>query len=444
MDQEVEDSSLLQRVRNDFAEHVNARREWIWIAGRIVISNLFLVLILRSGISDAGWLSAVSSVAFIHAYSAASAIQLLRGQSTSAFAIGTVGDTVSLLGAWLALLLGDVALYSNDETYLIMFPIMITLPYRYGIYVGTNIAIMLVGWFTITQFSPLQDDAAALEEFPTRMLFLTSTLALSATFRHFLDQKAKTLIQEAVILRKLNEAKTSFVGTVSHEIRTPLTLMLAFVTRFSNNRENNLTEQQLEFLKVIERNGWHLSMLVDDLVDMSKIENGELAYNERDFSLNELIGETIATMSEIADKDGHRIAISQSEFAIVYGDRGRYRQVLINILSNAFKYSPPATEVSVSNSMTDNGLELRVRNAGGELTDDDAYRIFDLFHRVDNETTNARGGTGIGLYISRVIVNGHGGRIWVESDTDSTTLCLTIPTDRIVSLGEDESLEAAA
>lgn len=436
--------SVHRRIRDDFAEHADVRREWAWIVGRIALSNLFLVLILRSGISNDGWLSAVASVGFIHAYSAASAVQLLRGQTTSAFAMGTLGDTVSILGAWLALLLGDVDLYSKDETYLILFPIMISLPYRYGIYVGTNIAVLLIGWFSLTQFTFLRDDAASLEEFPTRLLFLISTLALAVTFRHFLDQKAKSLIQEAEILRKLNEAKTSFVGTVSHEIRTPLTSMLAFVSRFSKNRENNLTEEQMEFLKVIERDGWHLSMLVDDLVDMSKIERGELAYKEMEFLFDDLVGETIATMAELAHKHGHTVAYASETPVIVNGDRNRYRQILINLFSNAFKYSPAATEVSVITSLTANGLEIQMRNTGGGLSEDDRHRMFELFQRIENETTLLNAGTGIGLHISRVIAREHGGELWAESDAESTTLHMTIPQNRVVSIGGDESINRAA
>ncbi|MDA0232844.1 MAG: HAMP domain-containing sensor histidine kinase [Chloroflexi bacterium] len=431
--------SLSQKIREDFAEHANARNEWVWITGRVV-SSIFIALILRSEINDASWLSAVLTFIFINAYSAASAILLLRGQTVSAFALGAAGDVISLFGASLALLIGNTELFSAEETYLVLFPIMISLPYRYGVYVGTNIAFLLLTWFAVSQLLLVSDSVT----FPTRILFLLSTLALATVYRHFLDQKTKTLIREAEILRRLNETKSSFVSTVSHELKTPLTAMLAFVSRFSSNRENNLNERQKEMISVIERNGWHLSMLVNDLVDVSKVERGELTYKEADFSMNELIYETIDAMQDLADKKKHTVTMLGLHSVIVHGDHNRYRQVLINLLSNAFKYSPPATNVSVSTALTGNGMEMRVRNSGGGLSNDDRSRMFELFQRIDNEQTRLSVGTGIGLFISRVIVNGHGGEIWTESDSESTTICLTIPAERIVLSEAGNRLDSAA
>lgn len=436
--------SLSQKIREDFAEHANARNELVWITGRMVVSSIFIALILRSEINDASWLSAVLTFIFINAYSAASAILLLRGQTVSAFALGAAGDVISLFGASLALLIGNTELLSAEETYLVLFPIMISLPYRYGVYVGTNIAFLLLAWFAVSQLLLVSDSVTAIEEFPTRILFLLSTLALATVYRHFLVQKTKTLIREAEILRRLNETKSSFVSTASHELKTPLTSMLAFVSRFSSNRENNLNERQMEMINVIERNGWHLSMLVNDLVDVSKVERGELTYKEADFSMNELIYETIDAMQDLADKKKHTVTMLGLNSVIVHGDHNRYRQVLINLLSNAFKYSPPATNVSVSTALTGDGMEMRVRNSGGGLSDDDRSRMFELFQRIDNEQTRLSVGTGIGLFISRVIVNGHGGEIWTESDSESTTICLTIPAERIVLSEAGNRLDSAA
>ena len=433
-------TTVLGRVYLDFADRASLSTEWAWIGGRVLLTNALLAVVLSANISGSAWLSAVLIVGFIHAYTAVSAVLLLRRKIVAAFAIGTAGDVLGMMGTWLALVMGDAALLQWDETHLMLFPLLITLPYRYGIYVGTGIAAVLMGWYAFSGLTLVEAGAAA-EELPTRFLFLITTLALATTFRYFLDQKAKTLVRETEVLRRLNEAKTSFVGMVSHELRTPLTAILVFITGIARNREQNLTEGQIDRLKKVEQNSMHLSMLIDDLVDVSKMERGELDYADVEFDLLQLIQESVDTTAYLARKHRQSVEISGPRGVAVTGDKNRYRQVLNNLLSNAFKYSVGGTSVSVSATVTREGLEVRVRNSGGGLRDEDKTQMFELFHRVDNEATRAANGTGIGLHITRVIVERHGGTIRVDSDHDATTLIFTIPGDRVS--GADQLRDAA-
>jgi signal transduction histidine kinase/putative methionine-R-sulfoxide reductase with GAF domain len=238
-------------------------------------------------------------------------------------------------------------------------------------------------------------------------------------------------------LERVNEAKSQFLSTVSHELRTPLTSVMAFTDLIARDRQQMLNEKQRHQLEIVRRNARQLSALINDLLDLSKIESGRLELMRREFSVTDLLKEVADSFSPVLAAKNQRLElkIAQDEVFLM-GDRERIMLIVSNLVSNASKYSPERTSVRLSAGLRGDYVAISVRDEGIGISKADQVHLFTPFFRVDNSLTRAVSGTGLGLVIVRRLVEMHGGTVTVESEPGAGAE-FTVLLPRVMQRGDD-------
>ena len=219
-------------------------------------------------------------------------------------------------------------------------------------------------------------------------------------------------------LRELDHLKSAFLANMSHELRTPLNSILGFAEVLLLGLDGPLNEVMTSDVHLIEKNGKHLLSLINDVLDMAKIEAGKMNLTFEKFVLRELLEETLDITRSLAREKALTLSIepdSQDSMELS-ADRVRIRQVLINVVANAVKFTEKGgIGIRVVQFPEDRKIQIRVQDTGIGIPKDKLEHIFDSFSQVDTSTTRKAGGTGLGLPISRRLVEMHGGRLWAES-----------------------------
>jgi signal transduction histidine kinase len=209
--------------------------------------------------------------------------------------------------------------------------------------------------------------------------------------------------------------KSEFLANMSHELRTPLNAVIGFSQVLREEMFGDVNEKQAEYLDDILSSGNHLLSLINDVLDLSKVEAGQVELEIAPFSLREALERGVVMVRERATKDGVRVALATDpEVDVVDGDERRIRQVIFNLLSNAVKFTPAGGAVDVSSAQVDGEVRVSVADTGPGIAAEDHERIFDEFHQT-GAGIEQREGTGLGLALSKRLVELHGGRIWVDS-----------------------------
>jgi two-component system phosphate regulon sensor histidine kinase PhoR len=226
-------------------------------------------------------------------------------------------------------------------------------------------------------------------------------------------------------LRRLENIRKDFVANVSHELRTPLTSIKGYVEALLDGAKDD-PAASAKFLDIILKQSDRLNLIIEDLLELSKIESGRVLLKEEPVDLRPIIERALSTIKPIADKNGHRLVSSiDPRLPAVAGDEDRLMQVLTNLLDNAVKYTPPGGTIIVGARMVqdtgsvraaDRLVELTVADTGIGIPEQDRPRVFERFYRVDKARSRELGGTGLGLAIVKHIVEGHGGQVWVEAN----------------------------
>lgn len=253
---------------------------------------------------------------------------------------------------------------------------------------------------------------------------------------------AATAIANAILYDKVNEAnqaKSEFVSMVSHELKTPMTSMRGYTDLILSGMTGPLTDQQQNFLEIMSANIRRMSQQIQDLTDISRIETRQLHIELAPISFVSVVNETMQTVKGFCDDKEIDIHLElPEELPHIMADKGRMVQVLTNLLSNACKYSPPATEVTlrfmtrmVPQEESDELVPMIwccVKDSGYGISEEDLEKLFTKFFRSDDPNIRQAKGTGLGLSITKGIIELHGGEIWVESKLgEGTSFQFTIP-----------------
>jgi len=217
-------------------------------------------------------------------------------------------------------------------------------------------------------------------------------------------------------LRRLENIRKDFVANVSHELRTPLTSIKGYVEALLDGGKDD-PETAVSFLTIILKQSDRLNLILEDLLELSKIESGRASFKEEPLDLRSVIERTLSMIKPLADKKGHRL-VSRVDDSLppIAGDEGRLAQVLTNLLDNAVKYTPERGTITVTaRGLPDRTVEFAVADTGLGIPEQDLPRVFERFYRVDKARSRELGGTGLGLAIVKHIVEGHGGQVWVEA-----------------------------
>jgi signal transduction histidine kinase len=229
-------------------------------------------------------------------------------------------------------------------------------------------------------------------------------------------------------LEAASRHKSEFLANMSHELRTPLNAILGFSQVLREEMFGPVNEKQAEYLEDIFASGRHLLSLINDVLDLSKIEAGEVELSSAPFSMREALEQGLVVVRERAKTDGVRIEITADpEADAVEGDARRIQQVIFNLLSNAVKFTPPGGAVDVITSRVNGEVRVSVCDTGPGIAPEDHERLFDEFQQTQAGVSQ-REGTGLGLALAKRFVELHGGRIWVESELGKgSTFVFTLP-----------------
>ena len=229
------------------------------------------------------------------------------------------------------------------------------------------------------------------------------------------EERTRALEQKGRELAIANEHKTQFFANMSHELRTPLNGILGFSELLTDGLYGKLPDKAMEVLDRIQKDGKHLLGLINDVLDISKIEAGQLSLSLSDYSIQSIVDTVVASTEALAHTKGIEVRTAVPlDLPLGYGDERRLTQVLLNIVGNAIKFTDTGS-VEVRVDAAEGYFKIAVEDTGPGIPLADQQRVFDDFQQVDSGITRQKGGTGLGLSISRRLVQAHGGHIELHS-----------------------------
>jgi GAF domain-containing protein len=288
-----------------------------------------------------------------------------------------------------------------------------------------------VGVMAMTRATP--------QPFTTRQIQLVTTFADQAVIAIENVRLFDEIQDKSRQLEEASQHKSQFLANMSHELRTPLNAILGYTELMADGAYGEPSEKMLGILKRLEANGKHLLGLINDVLDLSKIEAGQLVLELSDYSVQDIAQTVRSTLEPLAadKKLAFKLELAP-ELPAGHGDGRRLTQVLINLVGNAIKFTD-AGEVVIKAAANNGSFHVSVRDTGPGISATDQAKLFQEFQQADNAITKKKGGTGLGLAISKRIIEMHGGKIWVESQVgQGSTFAFTLPV--IV----EQQVEAAA
>ncbi|MBT5414629.1 MAG: HAMP domain-containing histidine kinase [Rhodospirillaceae bacterium] len=285
-------------------------------------------------------------------------------------------------------------------------------------------------------------------------VYLLILLAVARSWNRTIARSIELQLSNADLIRRLeierdraqaaNRAKTDFLANMSHELRTPLNAILGFSEFMRREMLGPLgVPAYRDYVDDIHNSGSHLHALINDILDVAKAEAGVLQFDEGEFDIEEVVESAVRMMRTASEHAGIEVSatIPPNTVAIL-GDRRRVRQVLLNLLSNAIKFTEPGGRIAVRSAPVEAGLEVTVEDSGIGMSPEQIERAFEPFSQFSVDPTRTREGTGLGLGLSRRIMDQHGGSLDLESRPGKgTTARLVFPTNRL--LPPEDSLDAA-
>jgi signal transduction histidine kinase len=216
-------------------------------------------------------------------------------------------------------------------------------------------------------------------------------------------------------VERVNELKTEFLASMSHELRTPLNAIVGFSKLLQEESAGPLNPDQRDYLLHIGTASQHLLALINEILDLSKIEAGYLELRQESFDFCEALTEVLSTIRPLARSKSINIVTRAFPESPICADRLRFRQILYNLLSNAIKFTPEFGEVAIECSESETSTTVSCVDNGMGIPEEEQDAIFEKFHQVGSSSRGLKEGAGLGLAITRRLVERHGGTIWVES-----------------------------
>jgi signal transduction histidine kinase len=265
-------------------------------------------------------------------------------------------------------------------------------------------------------------------EFPQGIVELLDTFAVQSVVAIQNARLFREIEEKGRELEVASKHKSQFLANMSHELRTPLNAILGYTELILDSIYGDMPEKARTVLERVQANGKHLLGLINDVLDLSKIEAGQLTLSLGDYSLGEVVNGVVAAVEPLAA--GKKLAF-RAEVAPGLppgrGDERRLSQVLLNLVGNAIKFTDKG-EVKINASAANGSFTVAVRDTGPGIAASDQAKIFEEFQQADNSSTRQKGGTGLGLAIAKRIIEMHGGRLWVESSPGAgSTFAFTVP-----------------
>jgi signal transduction histidine kinase len=253
--------------------------------------------------------------------------------------------------------------------------------------------------------------------FPVEVVELLQTFATQSALAIQNARLFREIEDKSRQLEAASRHKSEFLANMSHELRTPLNAVIGFSEVLIQRMFGALNDKQDEYLKDIYASGQHLLSLINDILDLSKIEAGRMELTPAPFHLPTALENAVTLVRERAARHGIALHLDlDPRLGELVGDERKVKQVLLNLLSNAVKFTPEGGRISLKASRRDGTVEVSVTDTGIGIAPEDQAAIFEEFRQVGSDETRKQEGTGLGLTLAKKFVELHGGWIWVESD----------------------------
>jgi signal transduction histidine kinase len=308
---------------------------------------------------------------------------------------------------------------------------------------GLIASMIYIGIISAIFILPLQSPFFAVYPLNFKIRFSLSFFIVSIFSYHF--ENLRIIIYRQLISRNFeleaekrkaeaaSRTKTEFLANMSHELRTPLNHIIGFGELLQDQQAGSLNEKQTEYMDDILNSSGHLLSLINDILDLAKVEAGRLELEFQTCELDELIRKAFAIFSEPAEQKGISLNNKTATGGILLSvDTRRFTQILYNLLSNALKFTPAGGSITLSSETANGDLLLSLRDTGIGIEKENLQRVFQSFEQVESKSSRRFQGTGLGLALTRRLVELHRGKIWAESDGvgKGSCFCFTLPVAR--------------
>ena len=308
-------------------------------------------------------------------------------------------------------------------------------PFGAGVRLATTVAVPDLGWRVVSVAEPsvasLALESTLAQQRVVRSvlvaLLLAATYVLARSVRRTVRQR-RELVEANIRIAQANEAKSQFLANMSHELRTPLNAIIGFADVLGQRMFGELNARQAEYVTDIVSSGRHLLSLINDILDLSKVEAGRMTLEPAAFSLRTALTDGVTMVRENASR--HRIDLSLDVapgLDVITADERKVRQVVFNLLSNAVKFTPDEGRITITAARAADEVRVAVADTGVGIAVEDRDRVFEEFTQTKDGEQQSEG-TGLGLTVAKRLVELHGGRIWVESQVGKgSTFTFALP-----------------
>jgi signal transduction histidine kinase len=267
-----------------------------------------------------------------------------------------------------------------------------------------------------------------------------ATLSILEDLHETVEQLKKSkreIKQQNLKLKKLDKIKSNFLNITSHELRTPMSAIKGYIQMIIKQTLGNTTDEQQKALDTVLRNINRLDNLIQDILDISRLESGAMKFIPEKTHIPTLLNETVETMKFPSQEKNIKINTKlEANLPQITIDAGRIKQVMMNIINNAIKFSPKDTKINITVKKESKYILFVIQDQGKGIPKEKQKKIFEVFYQVDGGMDRKFGGVGLGLAICRGIVLSHGGEIWVDSTVNQgSTFCFTLPVESPLGIG---------
>ena len=278
------------------------------------------------------------------------------------------------------------------------------------------------------QLSAQPVDLAGLQAICVVVTDLTSVVAAEEALRRAHDELERRVEERTAELKHANEMRLRFLAMISHELRTPLTSIKGFASTLLAEDVTWDENTQRDFIRTINQEADKLTDMIGQILDLSSIEAGILRITPKPATLSDIMATTLPDLQMLAHAHGLQVDIP-TDLPSMQVDHVRIAQVIINLVENAVKYSPPNSPITVSAQWASNAIQVSVIDRGPGISTEDQPYVFEAFRRGRDEQSRHSKGAGLGLAICKGLIEAHGGRIWIqEHEGPGTVIAFTLPT----------------
>ncbi|WP_319507258.1 HAMP domain-containing sensor histidine kinase [uncultured Methanolobus sp.] len=230
----------------------------------------------------------------------------------------------------------------------------------------------------------------------------------------------------------LNRAKSEFLAIMSHELRTPLNSIIGFSDLMKDGIAGELSEKQIHYTSNISTSGKHLLAIINDILDLSKIEAGEMQLNYEEVSVKEIVDEVIMSLNPLSSQNDLSLDVSHVEDTAVTADKNKLRQMLLNLVGNAIKFTPAGGTIRIYSFLKDGMLNVCVQDTGIGISENDQHKLFEPFKQLDSALSRKYNGTGLGLSLVKKLAEIHKGTVSVKSEVEKGSIfTVSLPVENM-------------